>query len=116
MPSRPPGAPTKFSSEEEALFVDCILRLSEYGFPLTVFDLRIVIRTYLKTIGRRDSKFKDNCPGTEWVSSFLKRPTNIKHNNKTNINRSRVAIDKATITTYIENLKEAVREIPPENI
>ncbi|CAH2085457.1 unnamed protein product [Euphydryas editha] len=113
MPSRPP---TTFSSEEEALFVDCILRLSEYGFPLTVFDLRIVIRTYLEKISRRVSKFKDNCPGTEWVSSFVKRHPCLSQRFATNIKRSRAAIDKETITTYIENLKEAVREIPPENI
>ncbi|KAJ8721086.1 hypothetical protein PYW08_006551 [Mythimna loreyi] len=116
MPSRPPGAPTTFSREEEALFVDCILRLSEYGFPLIIFDLRIVIRTYLEKIGRRVSKFKDYCPGTEWVSSFLKRHSCLSQRFATNIKRSRAAIDRETITAYIENLKEVVRDIPPENL
>ncbi|CAK1592462.1 unnamed protein product [Parnassius mnemosyne] len=116
MPSRPPGAPTTFSSEEEALFVDCILRLSEYGFPLTIFDLRIVIRTYLEKIGRRVTKFKNNCPGTEWVSSFLKRHSCLSQRFATNIKRNRAAIDKETITAYIEILKEVVRDIPPENL
>ncbi|CAG5022103.1 unnamed protein product [Parnassius apollo] len=76
MPSRPPGAlvVSGFSSEEEALFVDCILRLSEYGFPLTNFDLRIVIRTYLEKIGRRVTKFKNNCP--EFEAKKLEWTTN----------------------------------------
>ncbi|CAH2004212.1 unnamed protein product, partial [Acanthoscelides obtectus] len=115
MPSRPPGAPTTFSDVEE-LFVDCILRLSEYGFPLTAFDLRIVIRTYLDRIGRKVTKFRDNCPGTEWVSSFLKRRPCLTQRFAANIKRSRAAVDKETVIAYIKNLEDVVRDVLPENM
>lgn len=114
MPYRPPGGPTTFLDEEEALFVDCILRLSEYGFPLTVFDLHIVIQSYLNKIGRIVLKFKNNCPGNEWVSSFLKRHSCLSQRFATNIKRNRAAVDKDTTTDYIENLREMVRDIPPK--
>lgn len=116
MPSRPPGAPTTFTIEEEALFVDCIIRLSEFGFPLTVFDLRSVIRSYLEKIGRKVSKFRDNCPGTEWVSSFLKRHACLSQRFAANIKRNRASVDMNTITAYIQNLEKVVKDIPPENI
>lgn len=40
------------------IFVDCIIKLSEHGFPLTSFDLRIVINSYLEKIGRKVSSLK----------------------------------------------------------
>ncbi|CAH2016663.1 unnamed protein product [Acanthoscelides obtectus] len=95
---------------------DCILRLSEYGFPLTAFDLRIVIRTYLDRIGRKVTKFRDNCPGTEWVSSFLKRRPCLTQRFAANIKRSRAAVDKETVIAYIKNLEDVVRDVLPENI
>nr|CAI5864937.1 unnamed protein product [Callosobruchus analis] len=108
--------PTTFSTEEEVLFVDCILRLSEYGFPSTAFDLRVVIETYLDKIGRRVPKFKENCPATEWVSRFLKRHSCLSQRIAANIKRNRPAVGKETITAYIQNLEDVVRNVPPENI
>nr|CAI5849142.1 unnamed protein product [Callosobruchus analis] len=116
IPSRPPGVPTTFSTEGEVLFVDCILRLSEYGFSLTVVDLYVVIQTYLDKTSRRASKFKENCPGTDWVSSCLKRHSCLSQRIVANIKRKTAAINKETITAYIQNLENVVRNVPSENI
>lgn len=53
------GKPTIFTPEEEAAFVKCIVKLSEYGFPLDAFDLKHVVSTHLQNIGRKVSAFKD---------------------------------------------------------
>ncbi|XP_047027499.1 MFS-type transporter clz9-like [Helicoverpa zea] len=113
---RPPGAPTTFTEEEEKIFVSCIQKLSEHGFPLTSFDLRIVIQSYLDKIGRRVPKFKNNCPGLEWVSSFLKRNAELSQRLAANIKRSRAGTDRETLSDYIQNLAEVLKDVPPENI
>lgn len=44
-----PGKPTIFTEEEEKAFEAHITALSEYGFPLTAFDLKMIIKNYLET-------------------------------------------------------------------
>lgn len=41
------GVPPIFSEEEENMFVNCIVKLSDYAFPMGEFDLKMVVKHYL---------------------------------------------------------------------
>lgn len=111
-----PGQPQMFSDEEETSFVRCIIQFSEFGFPLTAFDLRMIVKTYLSKIGRFVKKFKNNIPGHEWALSFVKRHPELTTRFANNVKRSRAAINEATLTDYINSLSKVVEGVPSENI
>ncbi|KAF6216268.1 hypothetical protein GE061_000608 [Apolygus lucorum] len=54
-----PGKQPIFSNAEETVFVDCIAKMSDYGFPLTEFDLRMIIKDYLQQKGRTLEQMSD---------------------------------------------------------
>lgn len=111
-----PGRPSVFSEEEEVAFVNCILGFSKFGFPLDSMDLRMIVKSYLTRIGRNVSQFRNNVPGHEWVLGFLKRHQELTVRFASNIKRSRAGINSKTLTEYISNLGEVVKDVPPENI
>lgn len=59
------GGQTVFLLEEQA-FVSHLLKLAEFGFPVTNDDLRHVVGNYLNKKGRIVKKFKNNIPGNDW--------------------------------------------------
>ena len=67
------GARTVFNEEEEAIICANLAKVSEWGFPFTKFDLRILAKQYLDKAGRSEPRFKNNLPGEEWVEGFLRR-------------------------------------------
>ncbi|CAH2012939.1 unnamed protein product [Acanthoscelides obtectus] len=48
-----PGHSTIFTTEEEQAFVAHVTALSEFGFPITDIDLKIIIKDYLSARGRQ---------------------------------------------------------------
>lgn len=42
---RKPGYQQKFTEREEAVFEKCVVGMCNFGFPLTTFDLRMVVHT-----------------------------------------------------------------------
>jgi len=67
------GGPTVFTKEEEATFKSYVVTASAYGFPVDTFDLRCIVKGYADRKGIKIRQFKNNLPGKEWISSFLKR-------------------------------------------
>lgn len=60
------GRPTVFSCEEEKVFVQYALTVSEWGFPFDVQDLRYLGKLYLDALGRKVPQFgPTNVPGVE---------------------------------------------------
>lgn len=112
----PCGRPRIFSVDEETLFADSIILMSEFGFPVDATDTRHIIKSYLNRTGRTVDCFKDNMPGVEWTQGFLKRNPLLTARLAENIKTVRAAIDKETLTAYIEQLKTTIEGIPPENI
>lgn len=74
---RKPGYQQIFSKQEEQCFEKCVIGFCDFGFPLTTFDLRMIVHAYLNKIGRTVSRFKNNVPGEEWALSFLKCHPNL---------------------------------------
>lgn len=60
-----PGRPTVFSHNEELAILECAAKCSDWGFPLTLLDLRMFGKYYLDGIGKNIHLFKNNLPGTD---------------------------------------------------
>lgn len=113
-----PGRQTVFSQNEEKVVCAHIMKLSEYGFPITEYDLRCIMKSYLDKRGQKVGQFKknDNMPGYEWCKSFIKRHTEITTRICSNIKRERAAIDETIINNYFDNLEQSINDIPAQNI
>lgn len=46
-----PGVPPIFTEDEENIFVNCIIKTSDYGFLMGEFDLKMVVKHYLEQFG-----------------------------------------------------------------
>jgi hypothetical protein len=54
-------------------FISHSVDMSIFGFPLTSFDLRCVVKTYLDRTGKKASRFRNNLRGPDWAESFIRR-------------------------------------------
>lgn len=111
-----PGRPTVFTETEEKSFVAHITALSEFGFPVTDFDLKMVIKDYLVAQGRNAPQFKNNVPGRDWIRSFLTRHRTLSNRLANNIKRVRAQVSEEVITEFIENISGELENVSPENI
>lgn len=72
-----PGAYTALSADEEKHIAETIATFSEYGHPIGRTQLKMLVASYLKSVGRQ-SQFNDGIPGKEWVSfNVVYLPTNL---------------------------------------
>uniref|UniRef100_A0A915KMD0 Uncharacterized protein n=1 Tax=Romanomermis culicivorax TaxID=13658 RepID=A0A915KMD0_ROMCU len=88
--SKKVGRPTVFTQEEELAFIDVLIKVAEWGFPLSILDLKHIVKGYLDRAGREVENFVENKPGKELCLSFLKRHENVLSQRfANNIKRSR---------------------------
>ena len=103
------GGQTVLTANEEVAILKSILQCSDWGFPLTPQDLRMFIKSYLDKTGKVIHRFKDNLPGPDLVSGFLKR-----HRNSTgkrlasNISTNRSQVTSVVIENYFKNMRETL--------
>ena len=64
---------TILTAEEETILVDRLALLAEWGQPLSLFDVRMFVKSYLDHKGRKVAKFANNCPGKDWADGFMTR-------------------------------------------
>ena len=111
------GGQTALSSDEEDTFVNHLIILSEWGFPFSKLDLRLVVKSYLDKSDRIIKKLKNNIPGEEWARSFLKRHSQrIRSRTCQNIKTSRADLTSETFVQYFNNLREVLADVPANNI
>ena len=111
------GGQTVLSSEEERQVVENILLCSDWGFPLDREDVRMYVKMFLDNQGRTESRFVNNTPGYEWMTSFLKRHrTELSMRIANNIKRSRANVDVQMLTKYHDNVSRTLAGIPPNAI
>ncbi|XP_022181112.1 jerky protein homolog-like [Myzus persicae] len=110
------GRPTTFSTAEETSFAQHCTKLADFGFPLIPADLKLSIKTYLDSKGVRVSRFKNNTPGDDWVSGFLKRHPELSVKVSSNIKKSRAKITADDINDYMDRLEKNLAGIPPSRI
>ena len=118
---RNPGHPTVFEPDEEEMFAVTCIKLSDWGFPLTELDLRVVAQNYLNNVGRNVAQFVENLPGPDWSAGFLKRHPHLTKRFATNISNARASVSPSEMMDYFGRLKITLTDddgnnIPPSNI
>uniref|UniRef100_A0A915IV14 HTH psq-type domain-containing protein n=1 Tax=Romanomermis culicivorax TaxID=13658 RepID=A0A915IV14_ROMCU len=66
------GQPTALFVSDETDLVGYISVLSMWGFPVTTFQIRHLVKNMLDRHGLVTDCFVNNLPGTEWASAFVK--------------------------------------------
>lgn len=109
------GGQTALTKEEEVMFVKVIKQLSEWSFPLTKMDIRLLVKNYLNKKGKNVRVFKNNLPGVDFVNGFMKR-NNLTQRLATNIVRSRASVSREDVSKFFENIKATLKNACPNNI
>ncbi|XP_049946917.1 uncharacterized protein LOC126443409 [Schistocerca serialis cubense] len=116
-PPKKSGGQISLSSREEDLIVNNLVTASEWGFPLTSMDIRVIVKQYLDRLGKRVKKFNNNLPGQDWIVSFLKTPKQILSERCCmNIKKVRAGIDQTMMQEYFSELEKSLDGISPEAI
>ena len=111
------GYPAALSAEEEAEICECLLVMSEWGFPMTKADLRHFVRVYIENKDTNVSEFVENLPGEDWANGFLKRHKKLLSERvANNIKRARADVGSDIIKQYFENLTVTLENIRAANI
>lgn len=111
------GGQTIFSKHEELIILESAAKCADWGFPLTLTDIRMFAKSYLDKKGRNVKKFNNNLPGKDWAFTLLNRHNNLYGQRlATNIKQSRASVSKETLLKYFTNLENVLKDVPPENI
>jgi hypothetical protein len=86
------------------------------GIPVTMYDLRSTVKSYLDNQGRNAPEFKNNLPGWDWGEGFLRRHPEVKACYGRNISRKRAEVNSDIISSFFCHLKEQLAGVPAENI
>ena len=109
------GRSPVFSEEEERTIADHCHVVSDLGCPIGLEDLRYVVRGYLERIGRKVSVFRENLPGTKWVTNFVRRNSaRLRIKKASNIKRARAEVTEEEIKAYLVNLEESLADVEPK--
>ena len=116
-PFKRKGGQTALTDTEEAAIVECIQAVSKWGYPVDLFELRLIISSYLDDVGKKIKQFRNNFPGVDFAYGFVKRHRKtISHRMCENIKRSRACVSRETVNEYFDNLDEELKDIPADNI
>lgn len=108
------GRPNELSAEEESHIADVVEITAEFGCPLSLLDLRIVVYNYLQKSGKT-KPFNGKMPGERWARNFLERH-NFTMRATQNIKRNRAAKTIDELSTYYRNLETSIKDVPGHNI
>ena len=64
------GGPKVLSDQEEEDLKTVLLTLSVWRAPLTLLEVRMLVKTMLDKHGKSYARFKDNMPGDDWVKFY----------------------------------------------
>lgn len=53
------GTPNVFTVDEETCFINCIIYMSDFGFPIGESDLKCIVKDYLTKICKNVNIFKN---------------------------------------------------------
>jgi hypothetical protein len=109
------GRPTVLKEEEEAVIVEMLLLLGEWGFPFTSEDLRHFVKSYLDKKGAA-TIFEDNLPTKRFVDCFIRRHPQFSLRTTNSIKRSRAALSRKEVKTFFDNFQKSAEGVRPENM
>ena len=102
--------------EEKVLF-DIVLLCANWGFPVSVMDVRVIVQGYLNSIKKKVDQFGPlNLPGEEWARQFLKRHPKLAVRFGENIKRVRGEVSPEAVNRYFDELEVSLHDVDPANI
>lgn len=114
--SKPVGRPTCLTMDEEIVFRDHLLALSDMGIPIGLQDFRDVVKRYLDNIGKIVPVFKYNSPGYEWAKLYIERHPAIKEKIAHKISRKRAQVNEVMVNEFFDRLEKEIEDVSPDNI
>ncbi|XP_063216021.1 uncharacterized protein LOC134527346 [Bacillus rossius redtenbacheri] len=110
------GGQPVLTEEEENVIVAHLITVATFGFPFTILDLRLVVKSYLDRLGRIERRFQRNLPGKDWADLFLRRhKKELTQRTARPISRVRAALDKDVIVEYFNHLGNSIDGVPPSH-
>ncbi|XP_046689276.1 MFS-type transporter clz9-like [Homalodisca vitripennis] len=111
------GWPCVLSEEEQVRLAECVSLAGDWGFPLNMLDIRLIVKGFLDRSGRNKKRFKNNMPGVEFAMAFVQRYKS-KLSNKLcqNVERSRAAVSEEIINSYFDELQGTLDGVDPAMI
>lgn len=111
-----PGPPQRLTEEEEFNFVKILIVVADYGAPLTLMDLRILVNEYLVK-NNKAHIFDGKLPGEWWARAFIERHRDkLTVRSVQNIKRARAEKTLSEFQTYFNNLEHVVKNVPPTHL
>lgn len=94
-----------------------MLAASEYGGPLTGFEIRMIVKRLLDKSGRKIHIFPKNLPGRVWLLNFLSRYKNyLSQRSCKNIKGARADKTEDEINHYFDNLERTIEGIETKRV
>lgn len=104
------GHQTAFTEAEEKSLVHHIQVVSQWGFPFTTLDMRMVAKRMLDSAGKNIKCFKNNLPSAEWARLFLERyASELTQRSCQNTKRVRASVSPDQINQYFDNLTRSLK-------
>jgi len=109
------GGQLRLSTECEQYLIKTLDLLGEWKIPLTGLDILLLVKEYLDRAGITDRRFKQNCPGYDWLKSFVSR-NHLTQRIADNVKPARAEINHETVNTYFDHLEASLVDVDPRNI
>ena len=104
------------TAREEDDLQSVLTSLSIWRAPLSLMEIRMLVKSIMDKEGKSYARFKDNMPGDDWVRSFLSRHEDLTQRITQNIKISRAEVNEDVINNFFDNLEESLEGIPASNI
>lgn len=106
-----------FNMVEEESLIDHLELLANHSVPFGVDDLRNIAQLYMTNRDKSGVQSIKTRPSRSWAYAFVKRNKDrLSLRIARNIKRVRAQISEEEVRTYIDNLKESLEGIVPQNI
>ena len=109
------GGQKRLSDDCEKMIVSALGILAKWKIPLTGFETRLLVKTYLDALPLAADIFNDNMPGREWLRGFMRR-NNLTKRKADKISNSRGRLSDETLNLYFDELEKEIQGIPVSNI
>ena len=110
-----PGGQTWLSEAFELAIVQLLRQLGEWKVPMTLMEMRILVKNYLDLAGVGGEKFGNNLPGRDWARGFLKRHR-LSLRYATRIKFGRAKLSRDDLESYFSHLRESLDGVDPSQI
>ncbi|KAJ8930000.1 hypothetical protein NQ314_017255, partial [Rhamnusium bicolor] len=90
---------------------------ASWGYPFDLYDLRLLVKSYLDKKIVQENRLTNNLPGRDWSTNFVKRHKNVISNRlSANISSKRAMMTSEKLDAFFENAREKLKSTNPSLI